>query len=221
MKNFRRFFKNLRRKYFPNDFDKEITRWFRDEGDYFYRLEYNLNQNSIVIDLGGYKGQFASDIHSKYLCKVLVFEPIKSYFELIQDRFKKNSYIDAFNFALGEKDKADFFYMDNDGTSINNRSRIGNSQKQEVIFRDIETFFKEKNITSVDLIKINIEGGEYELLEYILDKDLAKVFKNIQVQFHKYIINSDEKMLSIQKKLEKTHVINWQYRFVWENWVKK
>jgi hypothetical protein len=98
--------------------------------------------------------------------------------------------------------------MDNDETSINNRSGIGNSQKQEVIFRDIETSFKEKKITSVDLIKINIERGEYELLEYILDKDLAKVLKNIQFQFHKYITNSDEKMLSIQKKLEKTHVKN-------------
>jgi hypothetical protein len=110
MKNFRRFFKNLRRKYFPNDFDKEIIRWFRNEGDYCYRLEYNLNQNSIVIDLGGYKGQFASDIHSKYLCKVLVFDPIKSYFELIQGRFKKNSYIDAFNFALGKKIKLIFLH---------------------------------------------------------------------------------------------------------------
>jgi FkbM family methyltransferase len=221
MKKLKRFFKNLRKKYFPNDFDKEIKRWFGDDGDYHYRLKYDLNENSVVIDLGGYKGQFASDIFGKYMCNVLVFEPIKEYYEMIHERFKKNPKIDVFKFALGEQDKTEFFYLDADGTSINNKSGHNTNLKQEVIFKDIETFFKEKNITTVDLIKINIEGGEYELLEYILDKDLAKVFKNIQVQFHKYILNSDEKMLSIQKKLEKTHVINWQYRFVWENWVKK
>ena len=221
MKKLKRFFKNLRKKYFPNDFDKEIKRWFGDDGDYYYRLKYDLNENSVVIDLGGYKGQFASDIFGKYMCNVLVFEPIQEYYEMIHERFKKNPKIDAFKFALGEQDKTEFFYLDADGTSINNKSGRDANLKQEVIFRDIETFFKEKNITTVDLIKINIEGGEYELLEYILDKDLVKEFKNIQVQFHKYIFNSDEKMVSIQKKLEKTHVINWQYRFVWENWVKK
>ena len=36
----------------------------------------------------------------------------------------------------------------------------------------------------VDLIKINIEGGEYELLEAILDNNLAKAFDNLQIQFH-------------------------------------
>lgn len=221
MKLFERMRKNIRRKFFPSDFDKELTRWFGDDGDYNYRLEYDLNENSLVIDLGGYKGQFASDLFGKYMCKVLVFEPIKEYYEMIQDRFKKNPKIDAFKFALGEHDKTEFFYMDDDGTSINNKSGRDESFKQEVVFRDIEAFFKEQNITSVDLVKINIEGGEYDLLEYILEKDMAKIFKNIQVQFHKYINNSEEKMVSIQTKLQKTHEINWQYRFVWENWVRK
>lgn len=221
MKLFQRMRKNLRRKYFPTDFDKELSRWFGDDGDYYYRLEYDLDENSVVIDLGGYKGQFASDLFAKYRCNVLVFEPISEYYDLIQDRFKRNPKIEAFKFALGEQEKTEFFYLDNDGTSINNKSGRDESFKQEVIFRDIEAFFKEKNITSVDLIKINIEGGEYDLLEYILEKDMAKIFKNIQVQFHKYIANSEEKMVSIQTKLQKTHEINWQYRFVWENWVRK
>lgn len=221
MKLFQRMRKNIRRKYFPSDFDKELTRWFGDDGDYYYRLEYDLNENSIVIDLGGYKGQFASDLFGKYRCNVLVFEPIKEYYDFIQDRFKNNPKIDAFKFALGEQDKSEFFYLDADGTSINNKSGRDESFKQEVKFRDIEIFFNEQNITSVDLIKINIEGGEYDLLDYIIEKDMAKIFKNIQVQFHNYIANSEEKMVSIQNKLTKTHQISWQYRFVWENWVRK
>ena len=40
-----------------NYFDKEsLERWFKDNGDETHRLNYNLNKNSLVIDLGGYLG---------------------------------------------------------------------------------------------------------------------------------------------------------------------
>ena len=34
------------------------------------RLDYNLNENSVVFDLGGYEVQWASDIFSKYLSSI-------------------------------------------------------------------------------------------------------------------------------------------------------
>ena len=42
------------------------AQWFKDNGDKTHRLNYNLNEKSIVFDLGGYEGQWASDIFSKY-----------------------------------------------------------------------------------------------------------------------------------------------------------
>lgn len=210
--------RKLKRRLFPSDFDRELVKWFSADGDGTKRLDYDLNENSLVIDLGGYKGQFASDLFSKYLCKVMVFEPIAEFFESMQQRFAKNPKIQPFMVALGEKDKEEFFYLDNDGTSINNKSNKSESFKRKVIFRDIEAFFKENAIESVDLIKINIEGGEYDLLEYLLEKNMITKFKNIQVQFHKYIPNSEAMMTAIQTKLAATHHLKWQYRFVWENW---
>jgi hypothetical protein len=47
-------------------------------------------------------------------------------------------------------------------------------------------------------------------------------FKNIQVQFHDFIIeNATERMENIQKQLAKTHKITYQFNFVWENWQLK
>ena len=40
---------------------------------------------------------------------------------------------------------------------------------------NIETFFDQENISKIDLMKINIEGGEYDLLEFLIKKDLVKI----------------------------------------------
>lgn len=78
-----------------------------------------------------------------------------------------------------------------------------------------------ENIDFIDLMKINIEGAEYDLLEHILNRDLAGRINNIQVQFHNFIENCGERMFAIQKKLGETHQLTYQYLYVWENWEKK
>jgi len=71
----------------------------------------------------------------------------------------------------------------------------------------------------VDLLKINIEGGEYELLESIVeDEYLISRIKNIQVQYHTFVKNHVERRSFINSNLEKTHTRTWNYDWVWENW---
>ena len=47
---------------------KRAIPWFKIQGDKTLRLNYNLNDASLVFDLGGYEGQWSSDIFSKYCC---------------------------------------------------------------------------------------------------------------------------------------------------------
>jgi len=48
---------------------------------------------------------------------------------------------------------------------------------------------------------------------------MIPIFKNLQIQFHDFIIdNANERMENIQTQLAKTHKITYQYKFVWENW---
>ena len=67
---------------------------------------------------------------------------------------------------------------------------------------------------------MNIEGGEYDILEYLLDKKQINRFENIQVQFHDIPeINGKQRMKKIWKRLEKTHTLEWAYRpFIHESW---
>lgn len=74
-----------------------------------------------------------------------------------------------------------------------------------------------KFVHNVRLMKINIEGAEYAILNYLIDKDLLKEIQEIQVQFH--IVDGDtERYEQLKKRMELTHHITWRYPFVWENW---
>ena len=45
--------------------------------------------------------------------------------------------------------------------------------------------------------------------------------KYIQVQFHDIDSESKQKKDLIRKNLGQTHVCNYCYEFIWENWVRK
>ncbi len=194
--------------------------WVKDKGDSTFRLEYDLNKDSIVFDLGGYKGDFTYEIFNKYHCNIYIFEPVSDYCENIKKRFAKNEKINVFNFGLSNEDTELQIGVSESSSSVYK----DNSSKKETIFlRSIMGVIKENNIEKIDLLKINIEGGEFDVLNEIITDDYVKNITDIQIQFHMFVENSEEKRKLIQKKLSKTHCLTYSYWFIWENWncVKK
>lgn len=194
---------------------KRCKPWFKINGDKTLRLNYNLSKSSIVFDLGGYKGNFAEEIYKRYLCKIFIFEPVKSFYKIIDDKFKDNPKVTAFQYGLANQDKELFISNSEDASSV----FIDSEGSEKIELKSILNFINYNKITNVDLIKINIEGGEYEVLESLLASGMIQIFKNLQIQFHDFIIdNANERMENIQAQLAKTHKITYQYKFVWENW---
>ena len=214
----RKLITTARRKYFPTELEKNGKLWFADNGDLTHRLTYpELNDHSIVFDLGGYKGQFASDIYSKYLCNVYVFEPVKIFFEFILQRFERNKKVYVFQVALGNKNSEESIFLSADATSIHRQT--GSAEK--IYFKRFDEFLQEQNISHIDLLKINIEGGEYDLLEFLIENKMIQKINNLQVQFHDFIPGAEQRMGNIQEQLKHTHTLTYQYRFIWENWKLK
>jgi len=196
---------------------KRVILWLKIQGDKTLRLNYDLDESSIVFDLGGYEGQWTSDIFSKYCCFIHVFEPVKEFFKNIERRFYKNEKIIVHSYGLSNKNETVKITLDKTSSSI---FKSGKETSDALFLRAID-FMKQNNIQSIDLIKINIEGSEYDLLEHFIETNFINNIKNIQVQFHDFIPNAKQRMLKIQKNLEKTHFLTYQYPFVWENWRKK
>lgn len=196
--------------------EKRCIPWFRDNGDKTLRLDYPLNENSVVFDLGGYEGQWASDIFSKYCCFIHVFEPVEKFANKIEHRFAKNEKIFVHLFGLSNSNKKEKIHIDGDSSSS---FKIKDSGEHIKLVSAID-FIQEHKINIIHLMKINIEGGEYDLLEHLLESGFITNVANIQVQFHDFVPNAEERMNKIQHELSKTHSLTYQYPFVWENWQK-
>lgn len=191
---------------------------FASNGGEEQRYQYpGLNSNSIILDLGGYKGDFVAELFSRYQSKCYVFEPYKPYAKEISNRFKANEHIVVYDYGLSTTDEDQLINVDGESSSI-----YKSNKNQEIIqLKDIVTVLAEINITTIDLIKINIEGSEYDLLNYIIDSDLIQKIDNLQIQFHDFVPNAVDRMRLIQDRLSITHYPTYQYDFIWENWKRK
>ena len=210
--------KKIIKKFIPKSgFEKTVAKFKEDNRKHDLMLNYDLNENSLVFDVGGYKGQGASDLFSMYLPTIYIFEPRAEYTQAIEKRFKKNNKIKVFNFGLSNKKSDNYIYFNDDGSTL----FLKNSQKEKVKMESISDFIKNNNINKIDLLKLNIEGGEYEVLDDLINLGLLNIITNLQIQFHNFLPNAKKRMFEIQNKLGKTHHITYQYEFVMENWQLK
>jgi FkbM family methyltransferase len=194
--------------------EQRVIPWFQAKGDKTFRLDYDLNENSLVFDLGGHEGQWASDIFSRYCCTIHIFEPVQEFAGLIEQRFSKNRKILVHKFGLASQSRKATIAVCGDGSSIFKDGR----DLREITLMRASDFFRENGIREIDLMKINIEGAEYELLEHLIEAGFTPCIKNIQVQFHDFVPHAHERMVAIQARLADSHLVTYQYAFVWENW---
>lgn len=202
---------------YQSEQEKRVIPWFKDNGDRVLRLDYSLSKDSIVFDIGGYEGNWTSDIFSMYQCNIYVFEPVSSFYKAICKRFEFNDKIKVFNFGLSDKYGEIEISINADSSSI--FKKVGNTGYLEIIkLKQFKGFIEENNINKIDLLKINIEGGEYDLMEHIIEQNIQSKIRNFQIQFHDFVPNAKIRMDNIKQKLSKSHYLTYEYPFVWENW---
>lgn len=217
-----RCYKLIKRMYFLCIKTKHSAylKYLNDDGE-LLRYKYNLNENSIVFDCGGYYGDFTSEIAEKFDSECYCFEPVSEFYKIIVEKFATNPKIHVYNFGISKTTYRTSIALSEDGSSIYAKS-VKEEDIQECAMKSIVEFIEENKIGNIDLMKINIEGGEYELLEALLETGLIKKIKHLQVQFHEISGSSKKRMKNIWKLLKETHRIEWSYRpFIWESWIRK
>jgi FkbM family methyltransferase len=206
---------HLSGKIYRSPQQRMVNQWTEDRGDETLRLDYDLDENSMVFDLGGYEGQWASDIFSRYCCSIYIFEPVAEFAKRIEQKFRGNKKIFVHNFGLAHKDRTAKISVNGTSSSL---YKQGNDDAAAGRFVRADEFMHENKIKKIDLMKINIEGGEYDLVEHLIETGFVHNIRNIQVQFHDFVPQAQKRMGNIQNDLQKTHSLTYQYLFVWENW---
>lgn len=197
----------------------EVSRWFKDKGDQTLRLDYPLNRNSIVFDVGGYHGDFAAAIDKKYGCKIYIFEPVPEFYQGCVARFRGNENIICLNYGLSNADGYLDIHLAENASSFSSPHAKGELQRVEI--RSVVECIRQLGINRIDLMKINTEGGEFEVIPAMLDSGDVEKIQYLQVQFHNFVKDAASRRNAIRTQLAQTHTEMWNYEFVWESWKRK
>jgi FkbM family methyltransferase len=208
------FAERLRRRRHKDQYRRMVAQFYADGGDARLRFDYELTPESLVLDLGGYEGQWASDLYARRRCRIEVFEPVTMFAAEIAERFRHNPDIRVHALALGGSTRTETLSIAGASSSTYKSTEAS----EQVRFVDVAEWFLERGLDEVRLMKINIEGGEYELLERMLERGLTARVADLQIQFHNFSPDAAERMAAIQRGLAATHRPTYQYLFVWENW---
>lgn len=194
-----------------------ITSWLDVDGDNTLALDWTLDENSHVWEIGGFEGRWAAQITEKFNCFIDIFEPQSWAVEKMRERFKDNSKITIHPYGLWIRQEwmrmGDYF---TDGASILKESFGDHLVEFKGIFYEIDGFGHE-----IDLCLMNIEGAEFFLIPSITYSGRIARLKRFWCQFHTFADETGEKTKHIYKKMEETHRLLWDHYPTAVAWERK
>lgn len=144
-----------------------------------------LNEEIVVVDLGACRGEFINELENVFkVKKAILVEANPTNFKTLKN--KENHVL--YNKAVSEISNQYITFYE-DVRSPYNGSKIFNYfNGVEHIIQTIslEDLMSENNIDYIDILKIDIEGSEYEVMTNISDDCYSKI-KQITVEFHDFV----------------------------------
>ena len=201
---------------------ERVRRWQASDSDARFRAGLSLGPDSIVLDLGSFDGDFAAYVSLKFGATCHAFEVVPEFCERIRTAAAGNAKLLVHPFGLAGATRQESIFLADEGSStFVDRLSAGRRITIDLV-RASDWFSSALGARDVDLMKINIEGGEYELLEHMLEAGLVGRVRNLLVQFHEDVMpGAARRMQAIQAQLERTHRLTFQESFVWENWERR
>lgn len=191
--------------YNKGDFDGNNYQWyemfhhydFDDNGCDYERYGCYIKEGDVVLDLGANIGVFAHRAETRGASKVICFEPVTPTFNcLIKNKGNKTL---VYKNAVGGKQGFTTFNIHTDYTHIGggtshlqdlNLSNKNIIHSEKVIIIGINEIF-EGFESKINFMKMDIEGGEVDVLTSISDDNLNSL-RCLSAEFHKTYEMFDE-----------------------------
>jgi FkbM family methyltransferase len=127
-----------------------------------YRDLFNRRRYSTVLDIGANVGLFSLWLHSA--CdKIYALEPTPEHFALLEKLTKDIDNIEAVNTALADRDGDMDFFISRENSTMNTLVQEVNDtydRRVRVPGLSINSLLHKLALDEVDLVKLDIEGGE-------------------------------------------------------------
>jgi FkbM family methyltransferase len=151
-------------------------------------LKKIIKDNDIVFDVGARDSNIPliNDNVTYYL-----FEPIKWNYNRLFQRFNDYSNVKIITEGLSDKEEKTTIYLESE--SIHKRlnfnyiwnivkpERVVNGETEEINCNTLKKYIEENNITKIDVLKIDVEGYEYNVLKGMYEH--IDIVKNILFEY--------------------------------------
>jgi FkbM family methyltransferase len=176
----------------------------------------------VVLDVGAYDGAWAEAVLAHGPARVLAFEPDPSGLTKLRRRLGDRPEVEICAFGLGAADATVAMALEGPGSHVfATEGEGGTFGVVEVEVRDAHRALVERGVDDVELLKLNIEGAEYDVLERLLDEGWLPRCRHVLVQFHEWHPRAHPRRRAIRARLRETHDEVWSYPWVWERWERR
>ncbi|HYU45087.1 MAG TPA: FkbM family methyltransferase [Terriglobales bacterium] len=172
--------------------------------DHCYVEGLSLPERPVIVDIGGYIGDFAlyAVMHLNAR-KVVVCEPSPHNWVLLQENVVQNRFQDRIKLVNKAVTNGEDVMMNVDAPG-RGQARVtaygpNNLQRKAIPGVTLAALVEEYGLTTIDLLKIDCEGGEYDILSHAPAEVLRRV-SNLVFEYHE-IDEFESKLKIVNQRL--------------------
>ncbi|WP_095331335.1 FkbM family methyltransferase [Helicobacter sp. 11S02596-1] len=167
------------------------------------------------MDCGAHTG-LISDLILHCGGRVHCFEPNIILNVILQNKYQNNPDVTINNVAVSDKNTTTRFLLNSSVSQINRISESGDNydyygESYEVSVIDLTTYIEDvlKESESIYLLKMDIEGAEFEIMDKIIAKKLYEKITYIVCETHEsFFKDGDEKLKKLKDQLSAHQIEN-------------
>jgi len=194
----------------------DAARWFLFNREKL-KYEMNFKSDGLILDIGSYLGEYTKKLLDKNPEMTFwLYEPIPEHYRACLIRFKDSENVSVYQKAVTADGRN--IQMQIDGL----RSRQEMNTKDGVLTYtsiSIQEIFD--SVSEIELLKLNIEGMEYECLNQLILSNSLKKVSYLLIQFHNFDREAEKKRNLVIKAIEKDFSNVFTFEWVWELWIRK
>ena len=212
--------------YESHDYRPSMRHFFlatRDNPDIL--IDVDLPDGSVVVDVGAYIGEWSerilerADERGVQDLQIHAFEPEPHAYKRLLAGTGQDPRVQLHSFGLAGRDRAEQLTIGGPGSSLFvDPTTPGYLGATEIDLRDAGAVLSALDIDRVDLVKINIEGGEFELIDRLHETGWLARMGPLIIQFHEFGPDAYRGRRRNRRQLAKTHRCTWNYTWVYERW---
>jgi len=191
--------------------------WYENNCEATVYVTWPIDAGSVVFDVGGYEGAWSRKIIEKYDPILHFFEPVPRAFKIAHEHLSGNPKVQFHHYAVGAENlQVTFRDCDRDGAG----EYAEGEPTLTLPMRRFSDVLEETGVSRIDLMALNIEGGEYEFLDHLIVSGCLGVIERIMIQWHWRGEGDHERQQALQEHMAQTHKMVWNYG-AHEAWEKR